>query len=564
MQQQSLRSRSATLLSVLSIVLASFFPIKGDAQAGQVPSVDCKTTGGAVATVTFDLSASSSPCEVTLRSNGVVVVTVIGANPALAEYTLKTSGLNETRAATQSNANAVEPPLPATPAIPNLSTERIARLTLPVFQAVDAGAVPDTSQDRYRAAQWRVATVFSAAHRFIDSAPARLTNLRTESVSPVCAQVHDNLGFPYDQNSFWSIAEGASLLVMQVNNAFDFVKPPVSENQLSLAKECVANLRSTPVWSSLISLGPSLATRAFTESRGKLADLVSDGTRIRDSLQVLAFPETVWRDPSVRQQVQDRRNELVSQLNMLTSAAQRSLDSDFSTQTLTNIIENFNFARRLADYVMASSNVVVVETTLSGTRGESRNVMLEWKPWAQVPEVTSGSRIILLDRFRGYLVRLSGGAGFAGTRVSELLRKSAFNAEGVLIADSVDLVTNRRVVWRPALSTGVSLTYSWRSGFYVGGGIEFAVLSSGEGTTTRIGFPVLHGGRDDMRVFVGTLLGRSDEFVFEGSQRIRLGRGDPDPENLILRQSRPAWERPEFYIGIVVGQRSLDPSTLTR
>jgi hypothetical protein len=503
----------------------------------------------------------------TLRPNGVVVATVVGANPAMATYRLRAAQVG---------------PAPATAALPQTRPDPLEvavavmrpdlRVDVPptppyaIFEAVEAGAKADTARGKVVPVRLRTVEKLQEARRLIQEAQRRIESLDAASATPVCGGAMSPGGeVRFDPTSYWSTAQSAALLATQVRDAVRRVTPPVTQVSVDEAKDCIRSLRASPTWGTLLTQGPSTVARAYAESRGELADIVTQGTRLRDSLQTLAFPGQIW-DAGTQQSLIADRNALTSGLNQILASAQRSLDSDFTSQNLESMVMALTNVARWSEIVLRSQPVATVEATVDGDRGRSRNLLLEWEPREGVPGVTPGQRTVLIDRFRGFLVNVSGGAGFTGTRVSEVLRRAAFGDKGQIIADSVDLLANRRVVWKPALSTGLAVTYHWTNGFHLGSGIEFAVIGDTEGgATTRIVLPVLHGGRDEMRVFVGPLLGRSDMFTFRDGDRIRIAKSAPDPENLIVRQKEGSWKTwPEFYLGIIVGQRSLNPSNLQR
>jgi|GEM_PF-4924871 len=550
---------------LLAILLSVFFHPRLEGQQtfrlgnGQTGATQCPERTGSVFQIQWDLE-KGTPCEITLRSSGVVQVIVIGANPAFADYRLRVTSLTATpSASTQPPRDSITRMRPAAPPVPDLSGP--VRDLAVAFPALEAAGRRDTTSS---SGKQRVVALrhLNSANQIVGGAAARIVGFGGLRLEAVCSDnADDNRYRSLDLSSFWSVAENANHLHGLLARAVRDVVPPVTEVEISAAKQCVKEIEASTGWSTLLSLGPSAVTRAAAESQGRLTQLVRDATRARDSLQVLSF--AAW---STAQQgvLLDLRNALVSELNAIIGNAERAIANDFTAANVAGISQALTQASDWAGMIMNSQSQAIVQASVDGERGASRNVVLDWQPTSSAVGVASGSRMVVLDRFKGLLLQVTGAAGFAGGRTHEVVKEPAYSPTGTLLTDSVDHVANSRLVWRPALSTGLSLNAVNRGGFLAGVGVELAVLSGDGGdVTTRIVAPVLHLGRDDRRFFIGMLQGGNQRFAFPGGEtRLRLPTSVEAPPNLVVNRKR-RWP-PDLYIGIVVGGRSLNPTTDSR
>jgi hypothetical protein len=507
----------------------------------------------------WNLARTQAPCEATLKSHGVVVVRVHGGNPAAADYTLSATPVSEPRttlgAAGQSAAGRTYT-APVTPPAPKFSVGIPTRPTWDIFRQVEQGANAGTARDR-NAKKILVITHLERARTILTQA-SEAGVASGLALQQVCGP-HDEKGYVYllDRNNFWSLAENAAALHATTRRALEAALPPVSETRLGDAKNCVLSLRNSR-WGSLLNMGPASVNRAFAESRSLMRDLVASATQVRDTLQGLDF--SIF-SPAEQRELNSYRETLLDSIREVIATAQRSIDNDFTDETLASVVSALKDAEQWTTLVAHSDSIAEVETNIDGERARSRNVVLQWKPRDGVPNLAPGSRTVLVDRFRGFTVAVTGGAGFAGILSSQVVIQPAFGANGQLIADSMDLVTDRKTVWRPALSTGLAVNWATRAGYSYGLGLELSVITDDKGgATTRIVFPTIHFGRDDIRFFIGNLLGARENFALpDDVNRLRVPRADSVPQGLVVDQQR-RWP-PDFYIGIVVGQKSLTPGS---
>ncbi|HEX6751928.1 MAG TPA: hypothetical protein VF092_31830 [Longimicrobium sp.] len=523
----------------------------------------CNNANGDIVHVQWRLKGDTLPCETTLHTGAVVRVTVRGANPAVAQYSLRSASVT-----VDSVATAPRVPAPsdsstqsiAAPARPVLLDNNIPqRPAFPIFVSVANKEEPDTMTKRAQN-RYHIVEHLDLANRLLEEIASARAAKRPE-MDVICDGYAPRMStLTMQPNDYWAVAENAVFLRRTVRNALKEVLPPVRPTQLRNAQRCIDELTSSPTWGAFMTLGAATAGQAYAESRALLRSYVQRATPLRDTLQSLAISTAGW-DPGQQEAITNYRNALLVSLTQLINSAQIAYDNDFTSDGLASVTAGLRDAARWADVIARSDSIAIVQTTVSGGRGRSRNLELDWVPNAGIPNAQSGSEIVLVDRFRGFLLTVTGAAGFAGTQVHDVVTRAAFTPQGVLIADSLDVVENRHLVWRPALSTGLSLNWVARSGFLVGLGTEFAVLSSDAGgATTRIVAPVFHFGRDDLRIFVGNLLGGQDQFSLPPNvDHLRIARTDSIPTDLVVHRRRN-WP-PDFYIGIVVGSKSLNPTT---
>lgn len=151
------------------------------------------------------------------------------------------------------------------------------------------------------------------------------------------------------------------------------------------------------------------------------------------------------------------------------------------------------------------------------------------------------------------------GTGFAGVRIAEVLQQPApcLTCAMALAADSVDLIANERISWRPALSTGVRwLAYS-RTTSQAGGGLGAHIVFVPDASRRTAPVPGLtaHFGNRNTEVFFGTLFMESDEVRFPNggnSVRVAPAPGGAYPD-FVVRNTR-GWSprKMTFYMGVQI------------
>lgn len=153
--------------------------------------------------------------------------------------------------------------------------------------------------------------------------------------------------------------------------------------------------------------------------------------------------------------------------------------------------------------------------------------------------------------FRG-----TAGAGFAGVRLSEVLQLPAGSGDSQA-ADSVDLVENRRVSWRPAISTGLQVMFYSLTESQAGAGLGTHIVFVPDASGRTSPFPSItaHFGNPSHQVFIGALFMPSDRVRFpngEGQYRMERPADDAFPD-FVLENNR-AWhyKRPTLYMGLEI------------
>ena len=123
----------------------------------------------------------------------------------------------------------------------------------------------------------------------------------------------------------------------------------------------------------------------------------------------------------------------------------------------------------------------------------------------------------------GWSLRGVAGPAFTGVRVAEALPVAAFSLNGQQWTprpDSLDLVRNSRIAWRPALATGVVAEYGFVEGLQVGIGAELVTTTSGAGSTSIWPALTFHIGNADQNVFVGYVFTQSDAIRFPNGRDV--------------------------------------------
>lgn len=162
-------------------------------------------------------------------------------------------------------------------------------------------------------------------------------------------------------------------------------------------------------------------------------------------------------------------------------------------------------------------------------------------------------------------VEPTGGAGFAGLRVYEVLQQPALavspNCAGLCTAkaltDSVDLTPNHHYQWRPALSTGVSFQHYQTTGQQVGGGIglNIVLVPGANGVADPWPAATMHFGTRENGFFAGLILSPTDRVLLPpGATSLRVQR-DAIPD-LVARNTGKAGH---LYFGIRLGGKNQTP-----
>ncbi len=548
-------------VSVLLLCQASAAGGTGFPQSTPTGTPECETTSRFthIHAIKWNLAGTALPCEHTLRPNAVVVVTIEGANPAVARYALSSRTVRDamsTWASTPVQGGAPSAAAPATPAAP-VKLADLPQASAPVQRGIaqDPSALAMAQLTATERREYELTLPLIHARAFIERATRNFGELTGAHHPDLCGG-----GSPpaIQPDNFWQVASAVGSLHAAVLESFRDVIPPVTAAGVTGSQQCIARLLETGMWGGLILRGATQAASTFSSTRARIEALGKEA--LAHSQKLAALPLDGARTQDVAPLIEEREG-LLTALAQIGEHSESLLRADLADDVLASVMRAVADASRMVDIIQASQHSVVLELPLDGHRGRSRDVVLTWESLRVDVPIAAGSRTVLVDRFRGFLLNVTGSAGFVGTRHLEILRKAAFDAEGMVVADTVILVPNRTVVLGPGLSTGLSLSYHWRNGFYAGLGTDILLLNTTESAqATRIVAPVLHLGRDDTRFFFGIALGPVDGFALENDERVRVPATAAIPDHLIVKNSRSG--PVQLYLGIVVGQASLDPSRL--
>lgn len=499
-----------------------------------------------------------SACQLTLRPDAVVRVMIHGANPAVADYSLTSVTVRDiTFPSLPRPEKPPETPAKAAPDVPDVEVETMA-------PAANGMATLWTLPGSVTPAQQRALAAITDATRLAGEIEAYFASLKEGSWMDLC---RSQPGAVVTTGSdFWYVAHAIDALTSAMRSAVHAVLPPVTGDRLRASQTCVTSLPES--WNAILTNGSGIVARTYTDSRTTLEGYLRASAAARDSLSRMVPTDL---PDAGRESREIERARLIRRLGSLHGTIERTLTHDLTDATLAETIASLDEANKWVDLIMDSDTVWFGQTTVDGTRGRSRNIVVSWKPGAAAAglPVGSGEEVVIVDRFRGPLLNASWSGGIAGVRRHETLRRAIVSDSGLLRADSVELFGNSHIVWGPALSAGASLTYHWRSGFYGGVGLDLMIVTEDDGSaTTRIAAPVLHFGRDDIRIFIAPILGPRHSHALD-NDTLRLGAADPIPENLVLRNTHSVenfWDlfTERLYLGIVIGKVSMDPSAMKK
>lgn len=533
-------------------MLAYFILAFGSSAASAQDGISCKNAvkHSAVVRITWYMDGSLLPCETHVPSDGLVVVRVKGANPAIASYSLSTTHVRVTTVPSagqdvEKDAEAPPPTKPSAPADAKEAAETKApdKVNKASQNAADTLKVTFSKKSLLEKNQQRGLIALGSAREVLKDAIEFINGLQPAYFGDVC---HD-AGLPVAKN-YWQFNASAAALHSAMKRNLYKVMPPVSEENFAAASACVASVAASP-WESIILNGPSDAARFHAQATADVKQWVES---VEDQISKL---ESVDVPPF--EDVEAEQSRLLQGLKAIRTTLKGSLDQELSKSALDRTLATVKETTGWADLIRRSKSEVVLETIITGDRGQSQHVELRWEPLVDGVDVSKGSQTILIDRFSGVLLNVSGSAGFAGIKRHEILKRAALATNGTLVKDSVDLIANSYRSWSPALSTGLSATYHWRDGFFLGVGIDILVLADADGdATTRIGIPIFHFGRDNTRLFAGLVQGAASQSILSKEQYLRRASADPIPDNLIVK-NKGLGVADRFYLGVVFGKSSI-------
>jgi hypothetical protein len=153
----------------------------------------------------------------------------------------------------------------------------------------------------------------------------------------------------------------------------------------------------------------------------------------------------------------------------------------------------------------------------------------------------------------GWQVSGIAGTAFAGLRLAEQLTVPAYSpVQGGFAAagDSLDLVRNTRVIWRPAFAAGLELSYMWTIDLGVGIATQMVTITRPNGDIGIWPAVTVHLGGKSNQVFLGYMFSQSDRVLFpNGQDRFRLPRTNPLPS--FVQPNVSAFGA--FIVGLTVG-----------
>jgi hypothetical protein len=123
--------------------------------------------------------------------------------------------------------------------------------------------------------------------------------------------------------------------------------------------------------------------------------------------------------------------------------------------------------------------------------------------------------------------------------------------------DSVDLIANRRVSWRPAISTGLQVMFYSLTESQAGAGLgtHIVFVPDAGGRTSPFPSITAHFGNPSHQVFIGGLFMPSDRVRFpNGGDRYRMERPANNAFPDFVLENNRAWhyKRPTLYMGIEI------------
>lgn len=155
-------------------------------------------------------------------------------------------------------------------------------------------------------------------------------------------------------------------------------------------------------------------------------------------------------------------------------------------------------------------------------------------------------------------VEVAAGGGFVGVRLAEVATRPAIDCDAAGICTPVDgfmdVLDNSRMVWRPALATGLVLRWSLEPNqddeskkFGLGIGGQMVFTPQGDGTRL-LPAVTLHAGTQDTQLFFGLLFGSTDKVSFPGgASNVRVADGLTP--SFIEPNGR---HKPSLFVGVVI------------